>query len=155
MSTSDSLFKFGTGAEKLVIGGVILVAVAGLVYWIVKRGIGGVTADVTSGVVKAVGGIATGAVKGVAETVGIPDTNQDQCSKDLAAGRMWDASFSCPASRFVKGVFSSGSSSPSSPAPQPVTLPDLSGAYTDAPSANDPSVFTVTPSIFGSGAIMN
>ena len=43
-------------------------------------------------------------VQGMGELVGVPDTNTDQCEKDLAAGRHWDASFSCPASRYLGSV---------------------------------------------------
>lgn len=57
--------------------------------------------------VSVVGDTAAGAVKGVGELVGVPDTDMDQCSRDLAAGRHWDASFSCPASRFLGSVFNS------------------------------------------------
>jgi hypothetical protein len=45
-------------------------------------------------------------VVGTGGMVGIPATNQDQCTLDLAAGDTWAASFSCPASRFIKeGLF--------------------------------------------------
>lgn len=50
--------------------------------------------------------VAGGVVMGVGEVFGIPATNKDQCTLDLEAGRTWDASFSCPAGRFIKeGVF--------------------------------------------------
>lgn len=62
-------------------------------------------------IVGAAGDAAAGAVVGIGHVFGIPATNQDQCSADLAAGRTWDASFSCPASRFVGGVFSSTTTS--------------------------------------------
>jgi hypothetical protein len=55
----------------------------------------------------AVGDFGVGAVKGIGSFVGIPDTDETQCDRDLAAGRTWDASFSCPAGRFVTGVFNS------------------------------------------------
>lgn len=55
----------------------------------------------------AVGDVATGAVKGLGAVFGIPETSADQCTRDLDAGRTWDASFSCPASRFIGGVFNS------------------------------------------------
>jgi hypothetical protein len=47
---------------------------------------------------------ATGAVIGIGKGVGIPETNITQCQKDLQAGNMWAASFSCPAADFVKGM---------------------------------------------------
>lgn len=52
------------------------------------------------------GVIAGGAIEGVGEVFGIPVTDQSKCDADLAAGHLWDASFSCPAGRFIKeGVF--------------------------------------------------
>lgn len=44
-------------------------------------------------------------IQSVGDVVGIPRTDETQCQKDVAAGRWWDASFSCPASDFLKGVF--------------------------------------------------
>lgn len=35
----------------------------------------------------------------------LPETDQMQCDLALAEGRYWDASFDCPALRFVRGVF--------------------------------------------------
>ena len=55
----------------------------------------------------AVGDAAVGAVKGVGSVFGIPDTSMTKCQQDLAAGRTWDASFSCPAMQFVSGVWNS------------------------------------------------
>jgi hypothetical protein len=47
-----------------------------------------------------------GAVVGLGEVFGIPATETDQCSADIAAGDLWAASFSCPAKRFLaEGVF--------------------------------------------------
>lgn len=49
--------------------------------------------------------VADGAVAGVVTTagsiIGIPKTNLTQCQMDMAAGRTWDASFSCPAGTFL------------------------------------------------------
>lgn len=87
------------------------VAGLGLVWWVTRPGTAG---KLAGGAVAAVGDAAVGTVKGVATWFGIPDTNQSQCDKDLAAGRYWDASFSCPAGRFIgagydaaTGVFNS------------------------------------------------
>ena len=44
---------------------------------------------------------AAGAVEGIGLAVGIPRTNVSQCQADKAAGRWWDASFSCTATDFV------------------------------------------------------
>lgn len=57
-----------------------------------------------SAVANAVGDFATGGVIGIGQVFGIPATEQTQCEKDLAGGRLWDASFSCPAGKFIGGV---------------------------------------------------
>ncbi len=51
-------------------------------------------------------GVISETVQGAGDLVGIPRTDQSQCALDMAAGRWWDASFSCPAGDFLKGVFS-------------------------------------------------
>jgi hypothetical protein len=35
----------------------------------------------------------------------LPETDEQECRIALAEGRYWDASFDCPALRFVRGVF--------------------------------------------------
>lgn len=47
---------------------------------------------------------ASGAVIGIGKAVGVPETNMDECDRAIAEGRTWDASFACPASRFIKHV---------------------------------------------------
>lgn len=64
----------------------------------------------------ALGGAAVGAVvdtgvgvvHGIGDVVGIPRTEQSQCDADIAAGRTWDASFSCPAGRWLSEALFSG-----------------------------------------------
>ncbi|MQY50827.1 hypothetical protein [Rhodocyclus gracilis] len=67
------------------------------------------TGDIASGIGKgaidAAAGAVTGTVIGIGEVVGIPQTNKTQCELDLAAGRLWDASFSCPAGTFLSGAW--------------------------------------------------
>lgn len=60
---------------------------------------GGAVVDMADGVV-------SGVVVGAGSLVGIPETSLTQCEQDKAAGRTWDASFSCPAGSFIKYVFS-------------------------------------------------
>lgn len=50
-------------------------------------------------------GTATGVVVGIGSAVGVPETDRDQCAADIAAGRTWDASFSCPAKQFLTSFF--------------------------------------------------
>ena len=37
--------------------------------------------------------------------VGVPKTNMTECEKALAEGRTWDASFACPAGKFIGSFF--------------------------------------------------
>lgn len=71
-----------------------------LLLYVAFRGVKGAAKDA----VNAVGGVASGVVVGVGEQFGIPETNKTQCQKDLDAGNMWDASFSCSAPDFARGV---------------------------------------------------
>lgn len=75
-----------------------------LLYKLWSRGVAGTAADVTRGVISTVADTGAGIVTGAAEVVGIPQTSQDQCVEDLYAGRTWDASFSCPASTFIRAT---------------------------------------------------
>lgn len=68
---------------------------------------GGVASDFARGAVDAANGAFEGAVKGLGGVFGIPDTSMTQCERDIAAGRTWDASFSCPAKDFVGSFFPS------------------------------------------------
>jgi hypothetical protein len=75
-------------------------------YIIVKKKPGQSLAGAAgSAAVNAAADFGSGAVIGVGEVFGIPATEKTQCEKDLAEGRFWDASFSCPAKDFVSGVF--------------------------------------------------
>lgn len=82
----------------VVVGGVLLYAVAK------KKPGESMAKTLGMGAVTAVGDAAAGAVVGLGSLIGIPETNTDQCSADIAAGRMWDASFSCPAGRFLSAI---------------------------------------------------
>jgi hypothetical protein len=80
-------------------------AVAGVVaYFLIKKG--------ASVAANAVGDAGVGAVKGIGSILGVPDTNMTQCQKDMAAGRTWDASFSCDASTFLSYLVGGSSSAP-------------------------------------------
>jgi hypothetical protein len=62
-----------------------------------------------SGAVGAAVDAGVGVVQGIGQAVGVPVTNVSQCDADIAAGRTWDASFSCPAGRWImEGVFGRG-----------------------------------------------
>lgn len=59
--------------------------------------------DAVAGAVSAADDAVANVIVGAGGLVGIPATNLDQCELDLARGDTWAASFSCPASRFIKG----------------------------------------------------
>ncbi|MBZ0105524.1 MAG: hypothetical protein K8H84_07815 [Sulfuricella denitrificans] len=75
---------------------------AGLLAWVYVKGTQGAARDLASGAVGAVNGVFVGGIEGVGQVFGIEPTNQTQCEKDKAAGKTWDASFSCPAGDFIK-----------------------------------------------------
>lgn len=81
-----------------------LIAVAaglgvGLVALLVLSRINAAAAGRAAGqaVTDAVGGV----VVGIGTGIGIPATDATQCDLDMAAGRTWGASFSCPAGTFL------------------------------------------------------
>lgn len=61
----------------------------------------GVAEALARGAVGVAEGAVVGTVKGVGDLVGIPDTDADQCTLDLARGDLVAASFSCPAKRWA------------------------------------------------------
>lgn len=61
-------------------------------------------ADLAAGAVGAAADVGAGAVLGVGDVLGVPRTNESQCAQDLAAGRTWEASFSCPAGTFISST---------------------------------------------------
>ena len=99
---------------KLLAAGVLVAAALGLAWYLKNKsgGSGSVVSDVSSGVasgiVSTVGnaatGAATGAVIGLGDVLGIPATNQSECDLAIAEGRTWDASFACPAGRWLKSL---------------------------------------------------
>lgn len=74
--------------------GVGLVAAA---WYVAGKGVAGATAAV----VGAAGEAASGAVLGIGDVIGIPRTNETECERAIREGRTWDASFACPAGRFL------------------------------------------------------
>lgn len=83
-------------ANAKLYAGLALAAALGL--WLITRK--GVAASLARGAVTVAEGVAVGTVKGVGDVLGVPDTDQDQCTIDLANGNLGAASFSCPAPRW-------------------------------------------------------
>jgi len=46
-----------------------------------------------------------GLIIGTGDVLGIPRTNETECQRALAEGRMLDASFACPAGTFLGGAW--------------------------------------------------
>lgn len=93
----------GLTQKQMVMGGA---AAAGLLLaWVATRGARAVAQDTARGIVGIAEGTVTGVVVGIGEAIGVPPTRPTQCQADKAAGRTWDASFSCPAGDFIRYVF--------------------------------------------------
>lgn len=63
-----------------------------------------ITAAIPSAVSAIPGAVSTAVGQGVESTLalfGVPETNATQCQLDIAAGKWWDASFSCPVGTFI------------------------------------------------------
>jgi hypothetical protein len=80
-------------------------AVAALAYFASRPGAAAAAGKAAGGaLVAAADGAVSGVVVGAGALVGIPETNADQCTADLAAGNLWAASFSCPAPRYLRAL---------------------------------------------------
>ncbi len=91
---------------KLLMVGLGIGAVLVVVVPLLTRHARGVGEILGSATINAADGFIGETVNTAGELVGVPRTDVTQCQADLAAGRYWDASFSCPAGTFLKGVFS-------------------------------------------------
>ena len=112
-----------------IAGGYLVLGLAGALaaIWLLHGGARSIAASVAS----LPGDLAAGAVEGVGQSVGVPATDATQCAADLAAGRMWRASFSCPAGKFIGAVFGS----PGDESAKPVVKTDTSGVDTSTMSS--------------------
>lgn len=87
---------------RLVLVGAAVAAGAVLAVMIRPRNVAEYAGSMVVGLAE---GTATGVVVGIGSAVGVPLTDRDKCAEDLAAGRTWDASFSCPAKQFITSFF--------------------------------------------------
>jgi hypothetical protein len=80
----------------------------GLLWWLASRasssGAAGVGQGIGGALVSGANGLIEGAVTGAGAIVGIPRTDPNKCAADRAAGRWWDASYSCPASTYLGNI---------------------------------------------------
>jgi hypothetical protein len=88
--------------DAVFYGGAALLVV--VVLLVMRRGAGSLPEQVGRGLAAAAGDAGVGVIKGIGEAVGIPDTDPLKCARALAEGRMWDASFDCPAADFFRGL---------------------------------------------------
>lgn len=88
------------------IAGYLVLGVAGaaVLVWLANGG----ARSIASGVASIPGQAAAGVVEGIGDSLGVPRTSASECDLALREGRRWDASFACPASRFVKSLFGGG-----------------------------------------------
>lgn len=84
-----------------VAAGAVVLAVA---YRVIANP-GGTGARIGSAAVDLVDGVVGGVVNGAGELVGVPRTNETECERAMREGRTWDASFACPAKRFLSYLF--------------------------------------------------
>lgn len=77
-------------------------AIAGGVIWWASRI---KPADIGGAVVDLADGLVSNTVETIGEVVGIPKTDMTACERAIAEGRTWEASFVCPAKRFIKYLF--------------------------------------------------
>ena len=83
----------------------VWVAVAGVAALALWRLSGRTFADLGqtagSAAVDAAGGVVAGVAFGVGDAIGLPRADESECDRALREGRLWDASFKCPAGRFL------------------------------------------------------
>lgn len=91
---------------------IVLIGTAAAVaaVWLVTRAARAAAEAGPLGIGAAVGGAVVdagaGVVLGIGDAVGLPRTSMTECERAKAEGRTWDASFACPASDFVRYLWS-------------------------------------------------
>lgn len=93
-----------SGTGILALAGLAGLGLVGAWLYVKKGGLAGAAQAIGGAAVAAADGAVSGVVKGAGELVGIPDTSSSECDKALREGRTWDASFACPAGRFIGGL---------------------------------------------------
>ncbi len=94
-----------------VVLGIAAAAAVGVVVWSAMRARPGqsIAQSIGETVGEVVGSAvvdgAAGVVVGAGKAVGIPATNETECEKALREGRTWDASFACPAGKFLGSLW--------------------------------------------------
>ncbi len=116
----------GITGEPLALGALLVGAGLLVAVWAKKKPGESFATAAGTAAAGAVADAGAGVVLGIGDVVGIPRTEQTQCERDLAAGSLWDASFSCPAGTFItQGLFGSTPA----PAPAPAYTGGASGGW--------------------------
>lgn len=89
-------------------------AAAGAVLLVVvNRATGGAAArGLGAAVGQAIPDAAAGVVLGLGDGLGVPRTDESECERAIREGRTWDASFACPAGRFIGSLLPGGTATP-------------------------------------------
>jgi len=93
------------GESKYLVLGAAVAAVLLMVLVKKKGAAAAVGQEVGQAAVELVGGAATGVVLGAGDVLGIPRTEKSKCQQALGDGRIWDASFDCPAGDWAPAFF--------------------------------------------------
>lgn len=95
--------------NKFVVIGVAA-AVLALVVLVKKKGAATAVGSAIGGAaVDLAGGFTSGVAYGIGDAVGLPRTSVSECQQLLNEGRLWEASFKCPAGTFIGGAASAAS----------------------------------------------
>ena len=90
---------------NLAIAGAGLVAVGLLVFIVSRGGLAGAGKSIGAAAAGGVLGAVDGVVVGIGGALGVPETSESECDRAIREGRTWDASFACPAGRFLRSIF--------------------------------------------------
>lgn len=85
--------------------GIAAVAAVGLYVLARARPGESIATSIGAAAGSAVAEVGAGAVLGVGDVLGVPRTDETECQKALREGRLWDASFACPAGTFIGGAW--------------------------------------------------
>ena len=92
------------GKQKFMLIGVAVAAVV-LLILVKKKGAAAAVGNDIGEAANLATGVVGGVAMGLGDQIGIPRTDMTACEKALAEGRTWDASFACPAGKFIGSFF--------------------------------------------------
>lgn len=101
--SAASIAKLGSGVQGLAIGAAVL-AVVGVVAYVLLRGAKGTGQDAGEAVGGLVGGAVRGTVRGLTSGLGLPVPDQAKCDAAIASGAVFDRINYCPIDRFFESA---------------------------------------------------